>query len=296
MSTRTGAPVVVGVDGSASALRAVEYAATEAALRHRPLLTVHAYTGPPADLVFSSDPGASADATRRRGAAENLRDAVWHAARVAPEVNCVTRTVAGDPAAVLLEVSDQAELMVLGARGTGGFAGMRAGSVAAHTALHASCPVVLVRGTAPDGPVVVGVDGSPGSAAALEFAADEADRRGTELVALHAWTTASTTELNDSLPMSYESWDSLEEHRRVLAEALAGVAGRHPDLPVRREIRHGIARQLLTTLSNDAQLVVVGSRGHGGFAGLMLGSVSQHLIYRAACPVAVVRPVPVASV
>ncbi|BCY09433.1 universal stress protein [Actinoplanes sp. L3-i22] len=294
MTSRTSAPVIVGADGSAPSLRAVEYAAAEAALRRRPLLIVHAYVWPPVALPFSPGVAASADTSLRRGSTEILNDAAWHAARVAPGVAGDVRTVLGDPAAVLLELSDQAELLVLGTRGVGGFAGMMLGSVAAHTAAHARCPVMLVRGGRTDGPVVVGVDGSPGSSAALDFAADEADRRGARLVALHAWNTTSTTELNDTLPMTYESWDSLEEHRRVLAEALAGIAERHPDLAVQREVRHGTARQLLTDLSGDAQLVVVGSRGHGGFAGLLLGSVSQHLIYRAGCPVAVVRPVPAA--
>lgn len=295
MSTVTGSPVVVGVDGSASALRAVEFAATEAALRNRSLLIVHVRDWPPAGIALPTGPAGSVDATPRRAAAEILHDAAWHATRTAPHLTCTTRTLNGDPATVLLDLSEHAQLLTLGARGTGGFAGMIVGSVAARTTPHASCPVVLVREATATGPVVVGVDGSPASSAALEFAADEADRRGTDLVAVHTWTTASTTALNDILPMGYESWDSLEEQRRVLAEALGGIGERHPDLNVRREIRHGLARQVLTTLSDGAQLVVVGSRGHGGFTGLMLGSVSQHLMYRAACPVAVVRPVPVAA-
>lgn len=295
MTTRTGAPVVVGADGSPQATNAVEYAAIEAMLRRRSLLIVHAYVWPPAAVAYSAELAVTADATMRRTADEILADAARHAALAAPGVDCSTRTVTGDPAAVLRELSEQADLMVLGARGAGGFAGMMVGSVAAHLAPHACCPVVVVRGHTAGGPVVVGVDGSPASTAALDFAAEEADRRATELVALHTWTTASSTELNDSLPISYDSWDSQQEHQRVLSEALAGIAERYPDLAVHSEVRHGIARQMLTALSDGAQLVVVGSRGHGGFTGLMLGSVSQHLIYRAACPVAVVRPIPVIS-
>ncbi|WIM92873.1 universal stress protein [Actinoplanes oblitus] len=295
MTIHTGAPVVVGVDGSASALHAVEAAAAEAALRRRPLKIVHGYAWPPNGVPFSPSLAASADATLRRASAEILAEAARHAAKVAPDLPGDPLTVIGSPARALLQLSEEAALLVLGARGTGGFAGMTLGSVAAHTALHALCPVMVIRGAAGNGPVVVGVDGSPGSMAACEFAADEADRRGAELVALHAWTPGQASELDYGLPLSYETWHGADEHERLLAEAVAGLAERHPGLRIRRQVREGMARQLLTDWSQDAQLVVVGSRGHGGFAGLLLGSVSQHLTYRAACPVAVVRRVPVAA-
>ncbi|GAA4607259.1 nucleotide-binding universal stress UspA family protein [Actinoplanes octamycinicus] len=290
MTMRTGAPVVVGVDGSASALYAVEAAAAEAVLRHRPLKIVHVYPWPSNGVALSPSLAATADATLRRSSAEILQDAAQHAAKAAPDLVGDLHTITGQPARALLQLSEEAALLVLGARGTGGFAGMTLGSVAAHTALHASCPVLLVRGVTGDGPVVVGADGSPSSVAACEFAADEADRRGAELVVLHAWTPAHATELNAGLPMSYEAWSGEEEHRRVLAEAVAGLVEQHPGLRIRRQVREGMARKLLTDWSHEAQLVVVGSRGHGGFAGLLLGSVSQHLIYRAGCPIAVVRP------
>jgi nucleotide-binding universal stress UspA family protein len=95
------------------------------------------------------------------------------------------------------------------------------------------------------------------------------------------------TELNADLPMTYEFWEGEEEEGRVLAEALAGIIERYPDLRVRRQVRRGFARRLLTGWSRTAQLVVVGRRGHGG---LLLGSVGQHLLHHAGCPTAVVRP------
>jgi nucleotide-binding universal stress UspA family protein len=203
-----------------------------------------------------------------------------------------TEVIAGEAVTVLPAESRHAALLVLGDRGTGGFHGMIAGSVAVRAATHAVCPVVVVRGhQRPDGPVVVGVDGSGNSSAALEFAADEADRRGTDLVALHAWTGGDSTELNAELPMTYEFWAGPDEEERVLAESLAGIAEQHPGLSIQGMVRRGSARRLLQELSRSAQLVVVGDRGHGGFAGLLLGSVSQHLVYHAACPTAVVRPV-----
>jgi nucleotide-binding universal stress UspA family protein len=126
--------------------------------------------------------------------------------------------------------------------------------------------------------------------AALEFAAEEAALRGAELVALHAWNGNDGTELNADLPMTYEFWSGEEEEQRVLAEAVAGLTDRYPDLRIRRQVRRGSARRILRDWSLSAQLVVVGDRGHGGFAGLVLGSVSQHLLLRAGCPTAVVRP------
>ena len=140
--------------------------------------------------------------------------------------------------------------------------------------------------------MVVGIDGSGNSALALDFAVEEASLRGAELVALHAWNADHLTELNDTMPMSFEAWSGDQEERRVLAEALAGVCDRYPDVPVRRYVTRGSARRLLADWSRSAQLLVVGNRGHGGFAGLLLGSVSQHMIYKADCPTVVVRPIP----
>jgi len=122
-------------------------------------------------------------------------------------------------------------------------------------------------------------------------------RRGPAgLVALHAWDGNSGTELNDDLPMTPESWSAEDEEKRVLAEALAGVADRYPDVRIRRCVLRGSPRRLLVDHSLTAQLVVVGDRGHGVFTGPLLGSVSQYLIHRASCPIAVVRPGMVAAV
>jgi nucleotide-binding universal stress UspA family protein len=224
-------------------------------------------------------------------AQQHLDAAVAVAAKCAPDVPVTTDMSAGPAAPMLLAESTRANLLVLGDRGQGGLIDLIIGSVAVQTTTHAQCPVLIVRGDpVPNGPVLVGVDGSPASALALEFAAEEAALRDTELVALHVWTGNDSTELNDELPMAYEFWEGEQEEGRVLAEALAGIAERYPDLRVRRQVERGSARRLLTDRSRTAQLVVVGSRGHGGFAGLLLGSVGQHLLHRAGCPTAVVRP------
>jgi nucleotide-binding universal stress UspA family protein len=119
---------------------------------------------------------------------------------------------------VLLAESNGADLLVLGDRGLGGLTDLIIGSVAVQTAAHARCPVLIVRGTPlPDGPVVAGVDGSRTSALALDFAAEEASLRDTELVALHTWGGNDDTGLDADLPMTYEFWSGEEEETRVLA-------------------------------------------------------------------------------
>jgi nucleotide-binding universal stress UspA family protein len=286
-----GAPVVVGVDGSARGLVAVEMAVAEAALRRRALRIVHVFTLPPSGLAVTAGLSETALRACHDRAWQYLDDAVATAAKCAPDVPTTTELLSGPAAPMLLAESDGAHLLVLGDRGLGGL-DLLVGSVAVHTATHARCPVLIVRGDPlPDGPVVAGVDGSPTSKLALDFAAEEASLRETGLVALHVWSGNDGTELNADLPMTTEFWGGEEEESRVLAEAMAGITERYPDLHVRRQVRHGSARRLLTDWSRTAQLVVVGSRGHGGFAGLLLGSVGQHLLHRAGCPTAVVRPV-----
>jgi len=277
MSAVAGSPVVVGVDGSAHGLIAVEAAAKEAARRHRPLTVVHALVWIPAGAV--ADPAmapAAHEAYRERGEGY-VAEATALAARCAPGIGVIGRVVPGPPSAVLLDESRRADLVVVGDSGHGDIIGTLVGSVAMHVAQHGGCPVLVVRGSGrTDGPVAVGVDGSPASAEAVAFAAEEAAARGTDLVALHAWSG------NDA--------DSDEQtETRVLAESLAGLAEKYPDLRVRRVVREVSARRLLADWSRTAQLVVVGNRGHGGFAGLLLGSVGLHLVDHAGCPVAVVR-------
>ncbi|MFI7542485.1 universal stress protein [Actinoplanes sp. NPDC049599] len=291
MTALAGAPVVAGVDGSRRSLDAVEVAAAEAVLRRRPLRLVHAFAWP--TLGTAVAPGLAGPSLRafRDAAHEIVNEALLLAAKVAPDTRITAEILNGGPAQILRDETRRAVLLVLGDRGLGGFSELLIGSVAAQTATHGSCPVLVVRGDRHSaGPVVAGVDGTAGSARALDFAVEEAALRGTDLVALHAWGGTSITELNDTLPMSYDSWSGDREERRVLAEALAGVAQRYPDVPIHREVMHGSARRLLVERSRSAQLVVVGTGGHTGVAGLLLGSVSQHLIHHAACPAVVVRP------
>lgn len=289
MSTFTNAPVVVGVDGSASALAAVDLAAAEATRRRRPLHVVHAFLWPYLHAPLGPSPFGPPDGGLRHEAELLLADAVLRARTVAPDATVHAELITGEAAAVLRDASRSAALLVVGDRGLGGFTGLLVGSVAVHLSAHATCPVLVARGTAdPTAPVLLGVDGSPANDPAVGFAFEAAALRGVPLIALHAWTHPVATGTGDLLPLVYDAADVESEEARVLAEALGGWHDKHPDVTVHRELVRGGARKALIDATGRAQLIVVGTRGRGGFTGLLLGSVSQAVLHHATCPVAVV--------
>jgi nucleotide-binding universal stress UspA family protein len=283
------APVVVGVDGSACSLHAVDLAAREAALRASPLRVVYAFLWP----YFGVPLGPSAVGPREGGLlqeAERIVDtAVTRARSAAPDTQVTGATITGDPVPVLIEQSRTAALVVVGDRGLGGFTGLLVGSVAVQLAAYAACPVLVARGrTTPAGDVLVGVDGSPANDPAIGFAFEEAALRGCALTAVHAWTGPVSTGPGDMLPLVYDLPEVDDEEARVLAEALAGWHDKYPDVVVRRRLVRAPVRPTLIDATRHARLAVVGTRGRGGFTGLVLGSVSQALLHHADCPVAVV--------
>jgi len=278
-------PVVVGVDGSASAYRAVEWAVGEAHRRGVGLRLVRAFSWTTADHPtgwVARYRDEMLDVSRRQ-----VARAVRVAADTRPDVEAESQVEIGAPIEVLSSEARRAQLLVLGDRGLGEVAGLVLGSVAVSLAARGACPVVVVRGerAGADGPVVVGVDGSPVSEAALAFAFDAAAARGVDLVAVHAW---SPTAIDEELASLVE-WDASVESA-VLAERLAGWGQKYPQVAVRRTVVRDGAVRALVTASAGAQLVVVGSRGRGNAAGLLLGSVSHGVLHGAHCPVAVVRP------
>jgi nucleotide-binding universal stress UspA family protein len=191
---------------------------------------------------------------------------------------------------VLLAEAERAALVVLGDRGLGGFTGLLVGAIAVQVAAHAPGPVLVARGTLREaGPVVVGVDGSEGSELALEFGFEESAARGAELVAVRAFPGRVPPEVESELPLIYDADDVRREESRQLAELLTRHRDRFPEVPVTERVRSGRAARTLVEASADAQLVVVGARGRGGFAGLLLGSVSQAVLHHTRCPVAIVR-------
>jgi nucleotide-binding universal stress UspA family protein len=228
---------------------------------------------------------------------ERTRAHVAAAAAVAEQdshgIEVEQQVVVGFPIGVLGAEARHAQLVVVGDRGLNRVEGLLVGSVAVALAAHAACPVVVVRGTergpseAASLPVVVGVDGSPTSEAAIAFAYEAAAARRVGLVAVHTWWELAV----DPALAPLLDWDAIEtDERQLLAERLAGWGEKYPDVRVERVVtRDRPARSLLEQAAR-AQLVVVGSRGQGELAGLFLGSVSNALVHRASCPVAVVRP------
>lgn len=286
------APVVVGADGSRSSLDAVGLAAGAAASRGRPLHVVHAFTLPYTHIPLGPVPLGPAEGALRKLADRIVSDAVDHAHTVAPGVDVTGYVVMGEALVVLEEHSHDAELVVVGDRGLGAFTGLLAGSVAVHLSAHARCPVLVQRGRpAPEGPVLLGVDGSPESDTAVGFAFAEAELRGVDLVALHTWdnwTGPASGGPGEMAPLVYDQALFRDEEERLLAEALSGWHDRYPDVTVDRRLVEGRPRPTLIEATADAQLIVVGTRGRGGFRGLLLGSVSQAVLHHAHCPVAVV--------
>ncbi|GAA3463553.1 universal stress protein [Saccharothrix longispora] len=290
-----GRPVVVGVDGSESAARAVRWAAREAARRTAPLVIVHAcpvvagHVPEPVPL-----PRSYHEAVLEQGR-ERLAEAEAEARGTVPEVEVRTELVFGGAAEDLVGRSASAQLVVLGSRGLGGFTGLLVGSIAVAVSTHGHCPVVVVRGSGPEaggrreGPVVVGLDGSSTSEAALAFAVEVAASGNAELVAVRTWSDlAVDTAWEHGLTVDWESIQEAEQ--RLLEQQLAPHREAHPELVVRTLVTRDRPARSLVEHAEHAQLVVVGSRGRGGFRGLLLGSTSQTLIHHAPCPVAVIPP------
>jgi nucleotide-binding universal stress UspA family protein len=280
-----GPGVVVGIDDSAPARAAVDFAVDEARQRAVPLILVHGFTWPWIYPPLTAEHDLTDPGPRAR-AGQLLAETAARLRADHPHLTVRTRLHDGYAAQVLVDHSQDAALVVVGHRGAGGFAGLLAGSVAIHTATHAHCPVVVVRGdrAKPDAPVLVGIDGSPDARDAAEFAFAVAARRGAPVVALTVWPA---TPLWRS---TIEPGDPRDTAADVQWEAIRGCVAGYPDVRVRTEIMHrrSPAAGLLTAAS-EAALVVVGSRGIGGLRGLLLGSVGRALIEHAPCPVVVVR-------
>ena len=291
---RAEQPVLAGVDGSRSAGDAVRWAAHEAQRRGTSLRLVEALGWVPA--AGGTDEPHVEPSYRDvliRTARERLAGAAALAATAAPQVAVRTDVLDGYPIPRLVVESRTAQLVVVGDRGLAAITGMLIGSVASGLAAHADCPTVVVRGAEPggpvptDGPVVVGVDGSPTSAAAVAFAFDAAAARHTALVAVHTWRDV----MIDPMVAQLVDWAPINAREdALLAERLAALGVEYPDVEVRRVVAMDRPARVLRACSVGAQLLVVGSRGRGGVAGAVLGSVSQSLLHHAACPVAVVRP------
>lgn len=286
-------PILVGYDGSAGARAAARWAFDEGARTGQPVRLAYAFDWVNGAAWIPPAPAVWPDELARRDAQAVVDAAVTDAAPAHPGLE-VTGVVLDGPAAVRLqEQSRHAAALVLGSRGHGGFGELLVGSTAVSLAAHAHCPVIVVRGRQPrpdqaPGPVVVGVDGSPGSELALGYAFERAADRGVPLRAVRTWMPPA----HQWGPRDVDPAKITSAERSALDLALAPWREKYPDVPVTGEVAAGSAARLLVDASRDAQLAVVGSRGRGGFRGLLLGSVSQQLLHHSYCPVAVIRELP----
>lgn len=271
--------VVVGYEDSPSARAALEWGAAEAAARRLPLTVCHAWEWP-----YHEWPGELVPLELVHRPARRLvkAGADW-VRRHHPDVPVNTLTDRGGPGEILAELSMNAALIVVGCRGFGALGGLVAGSVSAHVAAHARCPVIVMRGSAEARgarEVVAGFDSSRTSAAALDFAAGEAVRLGASLKVVIARQDRGRDAdmLETGMQAEGLAWDELAQLQR-----------RCPELRACVELADEPARPALLEAACEARLLVVGSRGLGEVRGLLLGSVSQALVHHAPCPVAVVH-------
>ncbi len=288
-------PVVVGVDGSHVSIRAAVWAAREAASLGVPLRVVSAWTMPV--IIATTGSGGAwidpqmLDEAARTVAAETASVVRNELGADAPHIT--THAVQGDPAQHLLEASVDGSILVVGTRGRSGFASLLLGSVSSACVHHSTIPTLVVddiAGLPGSGDIVVGVDESVGAARALRWGAIEAGRLGVRLVVVHG------SDIPNAMPpggvvfgeLDYDAFRKAANHLMTdmvtvatadLAHAPAAVELRPVDLP---------ATEALLREAKGAGLLVVGSRGRGGFTGLLLGSVSQQAIHYAPCPVAVI--------
>ena len=284
---------VVGIDASADGEAALRWAVGDAMLSHQKITLVHVvspmvggYSG--VGMSATVWPQDLNDWRQDRG--RQLLDNAVHLARslAGGDLEIDTIMPFGAIVPALVELSAQTDMMVLGSRGLGTFNRALLGSVSAALAHHAHCPVVLVHADAPslpaDAPILLGTDGSTGSVPAVELAFREASCRKAELTVLHACSDAEVPQLT---PIPWWAADHDAELR--LTEFLAPYRERYPDVEVRLYVVRDHPARHLVEESESAQLVVVGSRGRGGMAGMLLGSVSSTLVHATTTPVMVAR-------
>lgn len=289
--------IVVAVDGSDASRTAVKWAANTANKRGVPLRLASSYVMPQYLYAEGMVPPQELFDELQSETLEKIEDARKIALEVAPDIKIGHTIAEGSPIDMLLEMSKEATMVVMGSRGLGGLSGMVLGSVSAAVVSHAYCPVVVVREDNPVnentkyGPVVIGVDGSEVSQKATEYAFAEANARAAELVAVHTWMDMQVQASLAGLAAAQAQWEEVEqEQKALLDERLAPLVEKYPNVEVKKVITRDRPVRALTDVAEGAQLLVVGSHGRGGFKGMLLGSTSRALLQAAPCPMMVVRP------
>jgi nucleotide-binding universal stress UspA family protein len=292
LMSHTSEFIVVGLDGSPAAAEAAEWAADEAERRHCELRLIHAFTLP-----------ATAGYPNYNSYPDDLRPVLQDAgSRLVERVNAdlershpgisTSAKVRYDRAIVAVRSeSEGAAFTVVGSGNTNRTYGVLLGSVALAVASTNPAPVAVIHHgqVRTAGPVVVGVDGSRISDEAVAFAFQAAAVRGTDLVALHLWDDVFVPGTHHLQNPLVDPARIQQEERAMLAERIAGWAEKYPEVSVQQTLDEGRAVTGLLDAAAQAQLLVVGSHGRGGFAGMLLGSTSHSLIIHSPCPVVVVR-------
>lgn len=284
--------ILVGVDGSPASKYAVDWAARDAAMRNVPLTIVHAIQ--PIGITVPNLPVPSAFARWQVEQGQEILDNSVEIARESTRGDDAARVESemlfGPVVPTLIDLSKDAQMVVVGSRGRGPLTRSLLGSVSSGLIRHSHCPVAIIHDEDPlmphpaQAPVLVGIDGSPVSELATAIAFEEASERGVELVALHVW---SDVEVNDFPAIDWPAMKPAAEE--IIAERLASWQERYPDVTVRRMVECDHPTYHLIRQSESTQLVVVGSHGRGGFAGMLLGSVSAAVAHSARMPVIVAR-------
>ena len=294
--TQRERPVLVGVDGSDESDAALDWATGEAVARRCSLRVVHAFIWPLLTHVpLGPSPYGPPEGGLRAAAERIVDEAVRRAAAGSPGLAVDGALVTGSAGTVMLSESEHAQLVVVGSRGLGGFAGLLLGSVSGHLAAHAPCPVVVLRpahalrrgGGGTPATCIVGVDDPDASEHVLEFAFAEAFRLGVGLTAVHCI---------EPLPALYgvpvDVAATAAAMQRHLSDAVAAWELKYPTVRAETQVVSGSPGRVLSEMSRRALLLVVGSHGTGGFRGMLLGSVSRQALHHAAAPVAIVRGAP----
>jgi nucleotide-binding universal stress UspA family protein len=286
--------IFVGVDGSEVSKHTVHWAAREAVLHDAPLVIGHALQKWLYDMPEHAAHG-HVGRWAREDASRLLDDAATVARYVAPDVDVTTRMLSGDARPALLEAAANASVLVVGGRGEGGFTGLLLGSVAHGVASHAGVPVTVAQGPLgdPDREIVVGVERSTGSAAALDLAFAEASVREVPLRAVYAWRRVSAAMADAWLitgPEAIMRAEHADENaaRAALADMVAAKAASYPDVKLIEQLEVGHPTDVLLQAASNADLLVVGRRGGGLFPHLRVGSVSHGVLHHSPCPVMIV--------
>lgn len=292
MAEKGRAPVTVAVNGTEGSLRALDWAVDEAHARRRRLRIVYVFNWP----VYKSIPTNLSELDVDAFGHGVVKEAERHARERRPDLDVDLAHFIGELGPVLLREAERAEMIVVGSRNRKLVSAVLVGSTGLELAASAACPAVIVpdreEAPPPTGRILVGVDGSECAQAAAEWAFAEAAERGAVLRVVtvhHHPSHGFSLSQKDYAGTDFTEAAAYEEARRLLSESIAGERERYPQVVVEEKVLLGHPAQKLISQAEDADLIVVGTRGRGGFAGMLLGSVSQSVLTHVPRPVAIVH-------